>query len=109
MARKRKLSTHGIATAQAIGNREEFTTHGALSAVAYGDGESPSMWDAGRLEGVELDYFRHGVTMGTIEYVVYSYATPIAWVDGGVVHRVSQRFSVTTSKHQGQLYLLKSD
>lgn len=42
-----------------------------------------------------------------IVYVVYSYDTPIAWVKrDGTVHIVDQKFSVTTSKHQGNLYLL---
>lgn len=35
-------------------------------------------------------------------YVVYSYATPIAWaIDGAYAYCTSQRFSVTTSKGQG--------
>jgi hypothetical protein len=35
-----------------------------------------------------------------VDYVVYSYGTPIAWhtIDGWYV--VEQKFSVTTSKHQ---------
>lgn len=42
-------------------------------------------------------------------FVVKSYATPIAWAivynDGQVErYKVQQRFSVTTSKHQGRLY-----
>lgn len=42
-----------------------------------------------------------------IVYVVYSYETPIAWVRrDGSTYTVKQRFSVTTSKHQGKLYTL---
>ena len=36
-------------------------------------------------------------------YVVYSWATPIAWVDvDGTVVVPDARYSVSTSKHQGQ-------
>lgn len=42
-----------------------------------------------------------------IVYVVFSYDTPIAWVrSDGTEYRVSQKFSQTTSKHQGRLYTL---
>lgn len=41
-------------------------------------------------------------------YVVWSYATPIAWIDNlGRAYRVSRKFSVTTSKHQSRLYTLR--
>ena len=66
---------------------------------------------SGRLDSVEeacLDFDwrfaqEHGVTM----YVVYSYATPIAWaisnIDGGIApaYIVDQKFSRTTSNGQG--------
>lgn len=61
---------------------------------------------AGRLQGADLEAFNRD--NGSITYVVWSYATPIAWVtDDSRVHKVAQRFSVTTSKHQGKLYLLE--
>jgi len=43
-------------------------------------------------------------------YIVFSYITPIAWSvispDGVIIstHHVSQKFSVTTSKHCGRLW-----
>lgn len=44
-----------------------------------------------------------------IRYVIFSYQTPIAWVlDDGSTYRVSQRFSMTTSHHQGRLYTLEA-
>lgn len=37
-------------------------------------------------------------------YVVYSYNTPIAWVDWlGEVHQSPYKYSVTTTQHMGQL------
>jgi hypothetical protein len=35
------------------------------------------------------------------DYVVMSYATPIAWRNGNVWRRPDLRYSVTTSRHQG--------
>jgi hypothetical protein len=107
-----RLTTRGIATAQAIGNRQPFTTSGSLCAKTYGQvnpvtsiREGAGPWDCGRLSESERDAWN--ADMSQIVYVVYSYATPIAWVTAdGSVHRVAQKFSVTTSKHQGNLYLL---
>lgn len=45
-----------------------------------------------------------------IKYIVMSYDTPIAWENEyGFIHKVSQKFSMTTSHHQGLLYLLHRD
>lgn len=97
----KRLSSKSSEVAVAIGNREPFNTHGALCATAHKVGP----WDSGRLSGADLDQFRED--MAKIVYVVWSYVTPIAWVtEDGTVYKVSQRFSVTTSQHQGKLYLL---
>ncbi len=48
--------------------------------------------------------YRAAVTAETVDYVVYSYSTPIAWhdsVSGWSVPDVS--YSVTTSRHQGKI------
>lgn len=37
-------------------------------------------------------------------YVVYSYETPIAWLDGGDEIRPPVKYTATTSKHLGKLY-----
>lgn len=38
-------------------------------------------------------------------YIVWSYGTPVLWVDGrGKVNRTPEKFSVTTSKHMGSLW-----
>lgn len=97
----KRLTTRGIATATAIGNHETFSTSGALRATS----DKVGPWDSGWLSGVDHETFH--ADMASIVYTVFSYGTPIAWVtDAGKVHKVSQKFSVTTSKHQGNLYLL---
>lgn len=97
-----KLSSRSIAVAEAIRDCETFQTYGALHGEVV---TSLGSWDSGRLSGVDLDLFRED--MEQIRYVVWSYVTPIAWwcEDKGWT-RVAQRFSVTTSKHQGRLYLI---
>lgn len=45
------------------------------------------------------------IDLDIIEYIVYSYHTPIAWVTkDGTKYRVKQKFSSTTSKHQAIVY-----
>lgn len=82
---------------QAIGamsRREDFTASALSGANVSG------VWESGRLSGE--DYARFREDQRDITYVVRSYATPIAWIKrDGTVHIVSQRFSVTTSKHKG--------
>lgn len=56
---------------------------------------------AGRLPSELAWGFSRGVADFTITYAVYSYGTPIAWYDnerGWIMP--SERYSVTTSKHQ---------
>lgn len=100
-----RLTTRGRATAEHIRDRKPFTTSGALSAqITDGLGN----WDSGRLSGADLMRFREDCRV--IDYVVYSYSTPIAWHynDGTVQgwYVAKGRWSVTTSKHQGNLYLI---
>jgi hypothetical protein len=59
----------------------------------------------GRLSTDEADRF--WADHKAIVYIVYSYGTPIAWVlDDGTTYKVAQKFSVTTSRHQGTLSAL---
>lgn len=102
-----RLTTRGQATNAAIVNREEFTTSGALSAT-YGasghtTGSLPSGWAA------EFWQTRDGLARdGRVSdfYVVYSYSTPIAWYNPLTERWTipAVKYSVTTSKHQGNLY-----
>lgn len=98
----KRISSKSRECAEAIGNREEFVTHGALKATRHmGYANSP-----GWLTGEDLAAFNRD--HGSFSYVVWSYETPIAWVtDDSRVHIVQQKFSRTTSQHQGKLYLLK--
>ena len=67
----------------------------------------------GRMSGIDEDIFRGHRAAGAIDYVIYSYSTPIAyrittanpqtgehrsqWIEP------SARYSVTTSKHQAKV------
>ena len=42
----------------------------------------------------------------SIVQVIYSYGTPIAWLDAGAWIIPDVRYSVTTARHQGQLWPL---
>jgi hypothetical protein len=78
-----------------IATRQEFKAS-ALSGVNANTGGLQGAY--GRLDPEEFARFK-GVE-SQVDYVVYSYGTPIAWhsIDGWYV--VEQKFSVTTSKHQ---------
>lgn len=74
---------------QLIKNRLPFKLRDTLSATKG--------WD-GRFGELPLD-LREQVT--DADYVVYSYRTPIAWVDGsGFVTVPDVGYSLTTSQHQ---------
>ena len=87
----------------AIKRRESFTTSGAFSAFSN---PHSGIVTSGQLNDYERSFFDAARMVG-FKYVIYSYDTPIYWetVDGGR-HTVEQKFSVTTSRHQGLLYLL---
>lgn len=87
--------------------REEFDANGTLTSVYTLWPQSGRLNESerGRLDSDALNARESGASL----YVVYSYATPIAWVirftDGTEsVYHVAQKFSVTTSKHSGRLY-----
>jgi hypothetical protein len=71
-----------------------FTTHGQLS------GTRDRVWSIGRLPAE----FRAAATDPTVDYVVMSYGTPIAWHDSVKGWTMPDtRYSVTTSKSQGRI------
>jgi|SRR6478735_11167946 len=95
------------ALVKALTEHEPFTTSGALKGERW-ERDSVTNWDLGRLtdhpawaNAFMIDH------LAGINYVVWSYGTPIAWVrkDGAVV-KPDVTYSVTTSKHQGFLYHL---
>lgn len=64
-----------------------------------------SEYQSGELTGLDRDRFI--TDMPFIRYVVFSYSTPIAWwSEKSGWYKVAQKFSRTTSKHQGKLYLI---
>lgn len=84
----------------AIETRQPFRTSGALR----GDDRATctSSVQSGLLAGD--DYIRFIQDSPQITYWVTSYNTPIYWVTtDGTAYRVKQKFSATTSKHQGAL------
>lgn len=98
---------------QPLQDLEAFTTHGSLC----GKPGNASGWAVGRLP----EQYRSSVYHA--DYVVYSYATPIAWhlpagspssaYPPGVWYSMhpdgewitpEEKYSVTTSKHQGHIF-----
>lgn len=58
----------------------------------------------GMLTGDALKSFLAALVCEDVFYVVYSYDTPIAWVDRAGNHHVPDvRYSVTTSRHQSKV------
>ena len=101
----KRLTTRSIKTAEAIRDREDFRTSGALYGEEVG---SMGLYDRGLLSGPDYERFREDAPH--IRYVVWSYSTPIAWwVETRGWYIVEQKFSATTTKHQGNLYLAKND
>lgn len=88
--RLNKLPTRSTAVQNAIAKRQTFTTHGAMR------GEVGEVSTVGQLDRK----WRASVARAT--YVVYSYETPIAWVDRETNTWVipSDKYSVTTTRHQ---------
>ena len=80
-----------------IAARQPFTTSGSLR------GGPPGHWpEHGRLPADHGSALMDSVVAGAVEYIVYSYGTPIAWHrtdTGWTVPDV--RYSATTSRHQG--------
>ena len=88
-------------TYRAIRNREPFKTHGALS------GDVSAFGTLGQLGYDEREAWYRDVN--DIDYVVMSYATPIAWHTPNGWHVVTTKFSATTSRHQTTVALALND
>jgi hypothetical protein len=81
-----------------LNGQQTFTTHGALR------GERQSYATSyGRLPAEHASALRSAESNGTLTYVVYSYATPIAWCAAGEWTMPDTRYSATTSHHQGKI------
>ena len=104
-----KASNYGDVS-RYVSNRQDFK-HGSCSAVTY-DGLAP--YDMGRLDDEGRIAYKgmadYAARTHQAFYVVYSYATPVAWAVGDYVYHVEQKFSVTTSKQQSYFRVaLKGD
>jgi len=100
-----KISSRDRRTvAEHIRDRKPFETGGALKAQTYENGLR--YHTGGALNG--QDYTEWVKDRAHVQYVVWSYDTPIAWWSKHTCmwHVVEQKFSATTSKHQGTLYLI---
>lgn len=83
-----------------IGERREFNCNGTL----FGRNRAP-LSPFGQLPLGYHDEFE--IACGASDfYAVYSYRTPIAWYANGSWYVPPVRYSVTTSRHQGRLYML---
>jgi len=84
---------------QYIARRMSFNTYGALSGRNVDRNDMPIY--TGQLPARFVDQFR--ADQDEIDYVVFSYVTPIAWhVNGKGWVVPDTKYSVTTSKHQGK-------
>lgn len=103
-----RASTYGKGASvlhKALSEHLPFSTSGALRGDVWAQ-DMVTRYELGSLNTEEANRFMVDHLAG-IAYVVWSYRTPIAWVlTDGTIYRVGQRFSPTTSKHQGKMYLL---
>lgn len=83
---------------RSIRNRADFR-HANMSGERIGTRRAPAM---GRLNNdpQEAKKLLDDVQAGGVTYVVFSYATPIAYVNNGEGVFINARYSPTTSHHQ---------
>ena len=75
---------------------ESFKTNGALKGVA-----KPEWIDHGKISVWNYEFLRSDRYNYGIDYVVYSYSTPIAWLRGdGQWFMPQADYSPTTTRHQ---------
>ena len=79
--------------------RESFRTNGALKGVAR-----PEWIDHGKMSVRDYGYLRSDRDFYGIDYVIYSYSTPIAWLRGdGSWVMPEAGYSVTTKRHKATI------
>lgn len=81
--------------------------HGSMWSKSTPNGIRRGGWHRGALPGAltRIMYER----ADSITQVIYSYSTPIAWLDAGQWIVPQVRYSNTTSKHQSYLWTLNSE
>lgn len=101
MSRKLSINGDGRAIAARIARLESFTTYGNMHGERIERAAGRDYpYSSGWLRGTARD--RWQADTQTIDYVVWSYSTPILWhaADGWV--RIGHSFSAASSKHQGR-------
>lgn len=105
----RKNQTNAQIVALALAGMDGETTTGNMSTDSYRVGFSRRLPFQGSLPSVWHEFLDWRFRAGRVAQVIYSYSTPIAWLDdehGWIIPDVT--YSVTTStKHQSQLYRLR--
>lgn len=99
MARNKVRTRDWRTIATYLRRRESFKTHGALRGYRNFGDDLPLGLSVGILPRDWVQVFRDQ----SIQYVVYSYATPIAWLTSGVWIIPDVKYSRTTSKHQSTI------
>ena len=79
-----------------IAKGEGFKTSGALSGGPYKF--------YAKLGPVGILPREYEASVRGADYVIYSYATPIAWRTQGQWHTPDVKYSVTTSRHQSRIF-----
>lgn len=80
--------------------------YGSLSTRSTPHGIRRGGYQTGRLPRRLADIMRERAD--SIVQVIYSYGTPIAWLDAGAWIIPDVSYSVTTGKHQGYLWSLSA-
>ena len=97
-----KLSTRNPGPiAKKLLARESFRTNGALKGVAR-----PEWIDHGKMSVRDFLTLQSDKRTYGIDYVIYSYSTPIAWLsnkDGGTWAMPEADYSVTTKRHKATI------
>lgn len=63
----------------------------------------------GRLEDPHYSWLKQAVDQRQLEYVIYSYVTPIAWRSNGVWTMPDVSYSLTTTKQQSKVRVAIAD
>ena len=78
---------------------ESFKTNGALKGVA-----KPEWIDHGKISVRDYNFLRGDRNYYGIDYVIYSYSTPIAWLRGdGEWAMPAADYSPTTTRHKNTI------
>jgi hypothetical protein len=103
MSKTVNTTVRGPQVVELIRKRVAFKAGGTGTGQASFRGGSAydNYGTTGALNSTEKDAYY--ADANSIDYVVYSYATPIAWHTPKGWHVVNQKFSVTTSRHQSSV------